>query len=51
MQVYPEGTIYCEFVPRDVRTIVSEHLEQGQVVEHLRHDPFAAVQWNDEIDS
>lgn len=51
MQVYPEGTFYCNILPRDVRTIVSEHLERGQVVEHFTYDPFAAVRWNDEIDS
>lgn len=51
MQVFPEGTIYCSILPRDVRTIVSEHLENGNVVDHFSYDPFGAIQWNDEIDS
>lgn len=51
MQVYPEGTFYCNILPRDVRTIVSEHLERGQAVEHFTYDPFATIRWNDEIDS
>ena len=51
MQVFPEGTIYCNILPRDVRTIVNEHLEKGRAVDHFTHDPFASVRWNDEIDS
>ena len=51
VQVFPEGTFYCKILPRDVRTIVSEHLEKGRIVEHFVHDPFAAIRWNDEIDS
>lgn len=51
MQVFPEGTIYCTILPRDVRTIVNEHLERGRAVDHFTHDPFASVRWNDEIDS
>ena len=51
MQVYPEGTLYCSILPRDVRTIVAEHLEKGQAVDHFAYDPFATVRWNDEIDS
>ena len=51
MQVYPEGTLYCNILPRDVRTIVTEHLEEGQTVDHFAFDPFATIRWNDEIDS
>ena len=51
VQVYPEGTIYCDILPRDVRTIVSEHLVKGKVVDHIAFDPFRAIHWNDEIDS
>ena len=51
VQVYPEGTIYCDILPRDVRTIVSEHLAKGKVVDHITFDPFGAIHWNDEIDS
>lgn len=51
MQVFPEGTLYCNILPRDVRTIVNEHLERGQAVDHFTYDPFASVLWNDEIDS
>ena len=51
VQVYPEGTIYCDIQPRHVRTIVSEHLAKGQVVDHITFDPFGAIHWNDEIDS
>ncbi len=51
MQVYPEGTFYCNILPRDVRTIVAEHMGKGQVVDHFAYDPFATVRWNDEIDS
>ncbi len=51
MRVYPEGTIYCQVQPRDVRTLVNEHLYKGEVVTLFSHDPFTTVQWNDEIDS
>lgn len=51
MQVYPEGTFYCNILPRDVRTIINEHVEKGNVVDHFAYDPFSAIQWNDEIDS
>ena len=51
MQVFPEGVIYCNILPRDVRTIVNEHLERGRAVDHFTYDPFASVVWNDEIDS
>ena len=51
VQVFPEGTLYCKILPRDVRTIVTEHLEENRVVEHFVHDPFSSISWNDEIDS
>lgn len=51
MQVFPEGIFYCNILPRDVRTIVNEHLEKGQTVDHFTYDPLASVLWNDEIDS
>ena len=51
VQVYPEGTFYCKILPRDVRTIVAEHLDKNRVVEHFVHDPFASIRWNDDIDS
>ena len=51
MQVFPEGVFYCNILPRDVRTIVNEHLERGQTVDHFVYDPFDSVIWNDEIDS
>ena len=51
VQVFPEGTFYCRIMPRDVRTIVSEHLDKNRVVEHFVHDPFTVIRWNDEIDS
>ena len=51
MRVYPEGSIYCQIQPRDVRTLVNEHMNKGEVVTHFIYDPFSAVKWNDEIDS
>lgn len=33
--VYPEGVWYAQVTPEDVREIVEEHLEKGNVVERL----------------
>ena len=41
--VYPEGVVYAQVSPRDVATIVREHLVGGRVVERLllRREPGA----------
>ena len=33
--VYPEGTIYSEVTPDDIRKIVEEHLVNGRIVKEL----------------
>ena len=33
--VYPEGIWYAQVQPEDVREIIEEHLEKGDVVERL----------------
>ncbi|MEO6050897.1 MAG: (2Fe-2S) ferredoxin domain-containing protein [Pyrinomonadaceae bacterium] len=35
VMVYPDGTMYGQVQPEDVREIVEEHLEKGEVVERL----------------
>src|SRR5688500_8251425 len=35
VMVYPDGTMYGQVRPEDVREIVTEHIENGQAVERL----------------
>ncbi|MCL6435271.1 MAG: (2Fe-2S) ferredoxin domain-containing protein [Leptolyngbyaceae cyanobacterium HOT.MB2.61] len=37
VRVLPDGTWYCRVKPKDVPTIVEQHLKQGKPVERLLH--------------
>jgi len=51
--VYPEGVVYAQVAPRDVATIVREHLVGGRVVERLllRREPGGREGGDAETDS